>query len=211
MNLADLRREYALAAFSEHDADADPYAQFARWFAEAQQAGVPEPNAMSLATTTATGAPSVRIVLLKGVSAQGFAFYTDYRSRKAHELDATGQAALCFFWGELERQVRMAGTVARVPRDEAERYYMTRPLGSRIGAHASHQSSVLASRDVLEQKVGTLTQALGEHPPLPDHWGGFRVTPREFEFWQGRASRLHDRVQYVPTATGGWTRRRLSP
>lgn len=215
MNLADIRREYALAHFSEHDAHADPFEQFAIWFAEAQSAKVHEPNAMALATTTPSGAPSVRIVLLKGVSDGGFTFFTDFRSRKAHELETTKHAAVCFFWGEVERQVRIAGTVARISATESAAYYHTRPLGSRIGAHASHQSAALASRDLLEARVAELSAQYGEHPPLPDHWGGYRLTPVEIEFWQGRQSRLHDRVQYLRDAHehgfGPWTRQRLSP
>ena len=211
MNLADLRRDYALAEFSEHDAAADPFVQFARWFAEARTADVHEPNAMALATTTPSGAPSVRIVLLKDVNAEGFAFFTDYRSRKAHELETTKHAALCFFWGELERQVRIAGAVSRLSAEENAAYYHTRPVGSRIGAHASHQSAPLDSRATLEARVAELTAQYGEQPPLPDHWGGYRVTPVEFEFWQGRQSRLHDRVQYLRDGHGPWTRRRLSP
>ena len=211
MNLADLRRDYARAAFSEQDADADPFLQFTLWFDDARVAEVHEPNAMALATTTAYGAPSVRIVLLKEMAQGSFAFFTDLRSRKAQEIAATGQAALCFWWGELERQVRIAGTISPVMREEAARYYVTRPLGSRIGAHASHQSSVLGSRAELEQRVEALSRTLGDDPPLPEHWGGYRVTPREFEFWQGRPNRLHDRVQYGCDAHGSWFRRRLSP
>ncbi len=211
MNLADLRLDYARASFSEHEAADDPYTQFARWFADAQAAQVHEPNAMALATTTAAGAPSVRIVLLKDVNPQGFAFFTDYRSRKAQELESTHHAALCFHWGELERQVRIAGTVTRMSPDESASYFRSRPLGSRVGAHASHQSSVLPSREMLEARVAELTASLGDDPPLPAHWGGYRVSPVEVEFWQGRSSRLHDRVQYLRTDAGGWTRRRLSP
>ncbi|MBI3789677.1 MAG: pyridoxamine 5'-phosphate oxidase [Gemmatimonadetes bacterium] len=211
MNLADLRQEYARASFSEADAHPDPLVQFATWFQEAQAADVREPNAMALGTTTPAGQPSVRIVLLKDVGPEGFAFYTDYRSRQAHELETTRQAALCFFWAELERQVRVVGHVARISSEESARYFRTRPLGSRIGAHASHQSAPLPSRDALEQRVREMTASLGDDPPLPEHWGGYRVAPHEIEFWQGRASRLHDRVQYLRDSHGAWTRHRLSP
>lgn len=211
MNLAHLRQEYARAALSERDVADDPFVQFAAWFADAQAAEVREPNAMALATTTPTGLPSVRIVLLKDVDAQGFAFFTDFRSRKAHELETTRHAALCFFWSELERQVRIAGRVVRLSHEENETYFRSRPIGSRIGAHASHQSAALASRETLEARVAELTSTLGADPPLPEHWGGYRLWPVEMEFWQGRASRLHDRIQYVRDTHGVWSRRRLSP
>ena len=211
MNIADLRAEYARAALSEGDTDADPMVQFATWFREAQAADVPEPNAMSLATVGTDGMPSARIVLLKDVDARGFAFYTDYRSRKARDLEANGRAGLCFWWGPIERQVRVTGTIARVASEESAAYYRSRPLGSRIGAWASHQSSELPSREALEARVAGLARSLGTDPPLPPHWGGFRVSPSEVEFWQGRPDRLHDRIEYRRDAGGGWTRRRLSP
>lgn len=211
VTVAHLRTEYARAALSEHDTAADPLAQFSAWFHEAQAAGVPEPNAMSLATVGADGVPSARIVLLKGVEARGFTFFTDYRSRKARELEANASVALCFWWGPLERQVRVNGTVARLATEESAAYFRTRPLGSRIGSWASHQSSALASRAELEARVAELSRTLGDDPPLPPHWGGYLVTPREVEFWQGRPNRLHDRVEYRRDASGEWARRRLSP
>lgn len=211
MTLADIRTDYRLASLAEEDVDVNPIAQFNKWFAEVQRAEVAEPNAMSLATSTSDGFPSARIVLLKGVSDEGFVFYTDYRSQKGQELTANPKAALCFFWQPLERQVRIAGTVERVSRAESAEYFASRPIGSRIGATASVQSSVLKSRADLESRVSDLQQRFesGE-VPLPDHWGGFRVIPQSIEFWQGRSSRLHDRIKYTRSVTG-WALSRLSP
>jgi pyridoxamine 5'-phosphate oxidase len=211
MSIASIRTDYRRAALSEGDVDPDPIAQFTHWFDEAIRAEVLEPNAMCLATATPDAYPSARIVLLKGVDQRGFVFYTDYRSRKGRELADNPHASLCFFWPELERQVRINGGVQRVTRAESEEYFRTRPLPSRIGAWTSTQSSVIASRDVLEADLARNTARFeGVDVPLPDHWGGFRVVPDEIEFWQGRPSRLHDRIQYVREA-GAWVRRRLSP
>ena len=212
MSLADIRKEYRLATLDEHATDPDPIAQFRHWFDEAVRAELPEPTAMSLATCTPDAYPSVRMVLCKGVDARGFVFYTDYRSRKGQELSDNPHAALCFHWAELERQVRVAGAVQRVTREEATVYFATRPRGSRIGAWTSQQSSVLPDRATLEERLAARMAEFGEDAdvPLPDHWGGFRVIPEEIEFWQGRESRLHDRVAYVRVA-GRWVRRRLSP
>ena len=210
-SIADLRREYALASLDERDVAPDPVAMFARWFTEARAADVAEPNAMTLATASAEGAPSARMVLLKGVDDGGFVFFTDYRSRKAAELDANPRAALVFHWVELERQVRIAGSVARVAREETEAYFRTRPLGSRLGAWASEQSSVIAGREVLDARLRDVEARFpGEDVPAPPHWGGYRLTPASVEFWQGRASRLHDRIRYVRRG-GGWAIERLSP
>ena len=210
-SIADLRREYALASLDERDVAPDPVAMFSRWFAEAQAADVAEPNAMTLATASADGAPSARMVLLKGVDDGGFVFFTDYRSRKAAELAANPRAALVFHWVELERQVRIAGSVARVAREETEAYFRTRPLGSRLGAWASEQSSVIAGRAVLDTRLRDVeARFAGEDVPAPPHWGGYRLAPGSVEFWQGRASRLHDRIRYVRRG-GAWAIERLSP
>ena len=210
MDLADLRRDYALESLTERDVDADPIRQFEKWFEQALRSGMIEPNAMTLATSTRDGHPSARIVLLKGVDANGFVFFTDYRSRKGSELDANPNVSLCFWWSELQRQVRVTGTVARVPRDESNAYFRTRPHGSRIGAWASHQSASLDSRETLEKEVDRLERAHPGDVPLPPHWGGYRVTPDSLEFWQGRPSRLHDRIAYT-RESGTWRIGRLSP
>jgi pyridoxamine 5'-phosphate oxidase len=210
MDLADLRRDYALESLTERDVDADPIRQFEKWFEQALRSGMTEPNAMTLATSTRDGHPSARIVLLKSVDASGFVFFTDYRSRKGSELEANPHVSLCFWWGDLQRQVRVTGTVARATRQESEAYFRTRPHGSRIGAWASHQSASLASREVLEKEVARLELAHPGDVPLPPHWGGYRVTPDSFEFWQGRPSRLHDRIVYA-RADGTWRIGRLSP
>ncbi len=211
MTIAHLRKEYLRERFDEADAAQDPFVQFQRWFDEALKAELPEPNAMTLATASPEGIPSARIVLLKEVGGGGFVFYTNYESRKGRELAANRHAALLFHWVELERQVRIEGTVSKVSEEESDAYYRVRPLGSRIGAWASLQSSVLSGRAELEGKVAEATGRLGDDPPRPPHWGGYRLVPRAFEFWQGRESRLHDRLAYDVAAGGTWTVRRLSP
>lgn len=212
MSLADLRRDYALESLTESDVDPDPIRQFERWFEQARRAELLEPNAMSLATSTLDGQPSVRVVLLKGFDARGFVFFTDYRSRKGMELEANPRASLCFWWDALQRQVRVTGAVSRVPTAESAEYFRTRPHGSRIGAWASHQSSRIASREALEREVARhfANYPEGTDVPLPHHWGGYRVAPGAMEFWQGRQDRLHDRIAYV-RGGGGWKIERLSP
>jgi pyridoxamine 5'-phosphate oxidase len=211
IDLAALRRDYALSSLTEADVDPDPIRQFERWFADAVSAQVPEPNAMTLATASRDGVPSARIVLLKGVDARGFVFYTDYRSRKGAELTENPLAALTFLWKEIERQVRISGSVSRASAAESEAYFRTRPAGSRLGAWASQQSSVIANREELEARLREVTLRFPNGDvPLPPHWGGFRVIPDEVEFWQGRADRLHDRLMYRRDESK-WTISRLSP
>ncbi|MEI7970824.1 MAG: pyridoxamine 5'-phosphate oxidase [Betaproteobacteria bacterium] len=211
MSIAHLRKEYTRERFDEADAAPDPIAQFQRWFDEALSAQLPEPNAMTLATATEAGVPSARIVLLKDLSGGGFVFYTNYESRKGRELAANRHAALLFHWVELERQVRIEGIVARVSAAESDDYYRVRPLGSRVGAWASMQSTVLPNREDLERRVEEAAAHLGEDPPRPLHWGGYRLMPQRLEFWQGRPSRLHDRLEYLRDAGGSWRLQRLSP
>lgn len=212
MNLADLRRDYAKADLDIGDTDPDPIVQFRRWFTEAEQAEILEPNAMTLATATPEGRPSARIVLLKGLSEAGFVFFTDYRSRKARELEANPHAALVFHWGELERQVRVVGRVERIPASESMAYFLSRPVGSQVGAWASLQSALLEDRSLLMERVGELVKHFATTPiSWPTHWGGYRIVPDEVEFWQGRPNRLHDRIHYILHPESGWHRVRLSP
>jgi pyridoxamine 5'-phosphate oxidase len=209
-DLAALRTEYRKARLDTGDLPADPIAAFRQWFGDAERAKVPEPSAMTLATVAPDGTPSARTVLLKGLGSDGFTFYTDFRSRKGIDLDAHPRACLLFFWQELERQVRVTGDVTQVSEAEAVKYFTSRPVGSRLGAWASHQSSVIPDRAALEARVAELAKKFGDDPPLPPHWGGFRVMPEEVEFWQGRENRLHDRLRYRQDETG-WVIERLSP
>ena len=205
------RREYERGLLTEADLAKDPLDQFKRWLDEAIAAQVPEPTAMVLATASPDGVPSARTVLLKGADEQGFVFFTNYASRKGRELAANGHCALVFLWKPLERQVTIMGAAARVSREESEAYYTSRPRGSRLGAWASAQSEVIAGRDVLDRRLAELeAQYRDVAPPLPPFWGGFRVTPKEIEFWQGRVNRLHDRFRYA-RVKGGWRVERLAP
>ncbi|HIK17773.1 MAG TPA: pyridoxamine 5'-phosphate oxidase [Leptolyngbyaceae cyanobacterium M33_DOE_097] len=210
-SIADLRVNYSRQQLLETDVASDPIHQFQRWFDQAVESEVPEPNAMTLATATKTGIPSARIVLLKGLDEQGFVFYTNYESRKAQDLAENPQAALVFLWHELERQVRVEGAIEKVSDAETTAYFHSRPLSSQIGAWASEQSRVIPDREVLEQSYLSLEAKYKDQEiPRPPHWGGYRVKPYQVEFWQGRPSRLHDRLRYRLVAHE-WVIERLAP
>ncbi|MCC6462499.1 MAG: pyridoxamine 5'-phosphate oxidase [Saprospiraceae bacterium] len=212
IDISALRRNYARESLSETAVQPSPITQFGHWFQEALNSALPEPNAMTLASATPDGRPSARTVLLKGFDERGFVFYTNYESRKGQELDENPQAALLFTWLELERQVRIEGRVERVSVEESLAYFQSRPKGSQIGAWASPPSRVIAQRDLLEAKVQELLETFkhDEALPLPPFWGGYRVLPTHIEFWQGRESRLHDRILYSQTENG-WAIERLAP
>lgn len=210
MSLADLRREYIGQPLSESESDANPFVQFSRWFDQVRETEV-DPTAMALATATGDGRPSVRNVLLKGVDDRGFVFYTNYQSRKAREIDATGRASLLFTWRSLERQVRIDGTVEKVSDAESDAYFASRPIESRWSVYASRQSEVVDSRATLELLFNAARERFEDEVPRPEWWGGYRVIPDEFEFWQGRPSRLHDRLRYVLHPDAIWRRDRLAP
>ncbi len=210
MELAKIRTDYKLASLDLKDVDASPFVQFEKWFKEAQSANVAEVNAMSLATANTEGKPSVRIVLLKDFDHRGATFFTNYDSRKGNDLTANPMAAMVFFWPELERQIRIEGRVERVSADESDAYYSVRPVPSRIGAWASPQSRMIASRESLENRVAEFSNQYGDAPVRPPYWGGYRLVPNVFEFWQGRASRLHDRLCYHLTGPV-WDIMRLAP
>jgi pyridoxamine 5'-phosphate oxidase len=210
MDIADLRLSYTKGGLLESDVDQNPIAQFRTWFDQALKAEIPEANAMALATA-ADAVPNVRMVLLKGFDDRGFVFYTNYESRKSAELTKNPRAALLFYWIELERQVRVSGTVEKASEQESDSYFSTRPPGHQLGAWASNQSSVIANRHELEMRARAAEERFsGGIVPRPPHWGGYRVVPQVIEFWQGRTDRLHDRIEYIQTPDG-WSIRRLSP
>jgi pyridoxamine 5'-phosphate oxidase len=210
MSLADIRREYAGEPLDEAHTHADPLTQFSTWFDQVRDAEA-DPTAMALATATRDGRPSVRTVLLKGVDPTGFVFYTNYHSRKAREMEQTGRASLLFLWRSVNRQVRIEGRVEKVSEAESDAYFATRPVESRWSVYASRQSEKIESREALESRYDVARNLYGDTVPRPRWWGGYRVVPDEFEFWQGRASRLHDRLQYRRQPDGSWIRERLAP
>jgi pyridoxamine 5'-phosphate oxidase len=213
LSLEDLRQEYRLGELTEQSCDSNPIVQFERWMQHAQTADLKEPNAMTLATATRDGRPSARIVLLKEVSENGFVFYTNYESRKGRELAANPVAALTFYWAELERQVRIEGTVSRTSAEQSEAYFRIRPKRSRLGALASNQSGVLASRKIVETRMAELEARYADTDdiPKPEYWGGYCLWPEVLEFWQGRRSRLHDRIRYTRLDPQTWRIERLAP
>ena len=211
MSLANIRREYLGEPLSEMHSDPNPMRQFAHWFEQVRHTEA-DPTAMALATASPDGRPSVRTVLLKGIDDRGYIFYTNYESRKAREMEATRRASLLFFWPSVERQVRIDGIVERISPVESDAYFETRPLDSRLSVYASKQSEAIESRDVLEEAFERVKRTYGDGPvPRPEWWGGYRIVPDEFEFWQGRTSRLHDRLRYVKQPDGSWHRERLAP
>ncbi|MCM0592228.1 MAG: pyridoxamine 5'-phosphate oxidase [Gloeotrichia echinulata DVL01] len=210
--IADLRKDYSLEGLNETDVNNNPFIQFTKWFQQALAAQLPEPNAMTIATATPDGKPAARMVLLKDFDERGFVFFTNYNSRKGQELAENPQAALVFWWVELERQVRICGRVEKISENESDKYYDSRPENSRLGAWVSNQSEVIENREVLEQRWQDFQRRYDNQDiPRPPHWGGLRVIPAEIEFWQGRPSRLHDRLLYTRLDHDSWKIERLSP
>lgn len=210
--IANIRRDYKLQSLQEKDVADQPIAQFDRWWKDAMESELDEVNAMTLATADATGAPSARIVLLKGYDERGFVFFTNYNSKKGQDIAANPRVSLVFFWKELERQVNISGSIEKVSVAESDAYFQSRPVGSRIGAWCSPQSTVIADRQILEDNIAKYQAQFGDGPiPKPDHWGGYLVQPQSVEFWQGRSSRLHDRIKYRKNEQGLWIIERLAP
>jgi pyridoxamine 5'-phosphate oxidase len=211
MSIADLRKDYSRASLSELDVAPDPIAQFSMWLDEAIKVEIPEPTAMSVATVGPDGKPSLRIVLLKQIDAAGLTWFTNYHSRKGSEIAQHPYVALLFHWVELERQVRIEGKAERLAASESDAYFYSRPLASQLSAIASAQSQPVDRRETLEAQLAVAQQKYGAQPVRPEYWGGYRVVPEKLEFWQGRRSRLHDRVVYTRTTDGAWSRQRLQP
>jgi len=212
IDLTALHQEYAAHGLRRVDLDPDPIKQFSAWFTASIEAEIPDVNAMSLATASSDGKPSVRIVLLKGFDESGFVFYTNYASAKGRQLAENPRAALAIFWQQLERQIRIEGSVEKTSRDDSLRYFHSRPSGAQLGAWASHQSEVIDARRILEARLAEMTERFaGDEIPLPPHWGGYRVRPAMIEFWQGRPNRLHDRFRYTRASDGKWSIARLAP
>jgi pyridoxamine 5'-phosphate oxidase len=211
-NIADIRKDYKLQSLLESAVATNPIEQFTRWWDEAIKSNIDEVNAMTLATASANGIPSARIVLLKGYDQNGFVFFTNYSSSKGRQLDENPHAALVFFWKELERQVRIEGIIEKIAANDSDEYFHSRPVGSQIGAWASPQSTVIANREVIEQRVNNYQQQFSSGPiPRPEHWGGYLLKPHSLEFWQGRSSRLHDRILYTFLPNNSWQITRLAP
>ncbi len=209
--LSDLRKSYDQGALEEHESASEPLKQFESWLADALTRGIPEPNAMTVATVGADGRPSTRPVLIKGCDARGIIWYSNYRSRKGRELEANPYAALQFHWVEMERVVRIEGKMEKVSAEESDHYFASRPLTHRIGAWASPQSETIAGRGQIVARAAEFGLKFGLSPPRPEHWGGYRLVPDYWEFWQGRSSRLHDRIAYRLQDDGSWLRHRLAP
>ncbi len=210
--IQNLRQDYKSASLSKKDVNPDPFKQFDKWFNEALNADLMEPNAMTLATVSSAGKPSARIVLLKGFSEDGFIFYSNYLSKKGQEIASNNNVAIVFYWDVLERQVRIEGKISQLSEEESLKYFKTRPVKSQLGAVVSQQSSVIANREVLEDEMKNLEQKYNDHDvPKPKHWGGYIIEPVYFEFWQGRRSRLHDRIIYQKSASKSWEINRLAP